>query len=553
MSRARIVCSEILSHMSPVNQFEEKSYSAMNSSQMKNFNLTINESSSGEVLTEGSDVCSILSEMNTSVDDWLRPKSSCNSIDCMDPGYLSDVNFLSSKNSELCSSDIGLELILVDEKKESNLSFSGINDKNSDLDCADPMLNVIPMNEVLLRKTDTKCDTLLLEKDMYVSDTETNLNKTRFTWDTLNIAKNDCDVDSSGAEFIDFNLLPFPFDGNDNISGLEPISDNVKNNIDTTCCSTKTDTNIPLDIELCNTNKVFSESTCMKKNNKKSTVVKRPNILRAVKPKTLVSDIDTEQMSTISEQPKTVDKLLNVDLLSTLTSSDSESVFDYTSKTFAPSNETEFTNLPEDIDPLTFPLSTDPVEGVTLSEEERKIMKRHRISEINDMAGSSAVVSNSVVNSKAKTKIVIRTNKGHKNYEGYTAELMESVGRKNRRPNTPVEGEHVVTSVKTAATIKEEKGQTKVQTEPEDRLVRDMLSVLGISDDMLYTMVTNLGLRLWVCPEHDCRRIFNRLNTLKSHILSHYGLKPFKVRVRICANLTILHTVRVLCFLRLVC
>lgn len=84
MSRARIVCSEILSHMSPVNQFEEKSYSAMNSSQMKNFNLTINESSSGEVLTEGSDVCSILSEMNTSVDDWLRPKSSCNSIDCMD-------------------------------------------------------------------------------------------------------------------------------------------------------------------------------------------------------------------------------------------------------------------------------------------------------------------------------------------------------------------------------------------------------------------------------------------------------------------------------------
>ncbi|GLV43243.1 Meiotic central spindle [Carabus blaptoides fortunei] len=192
--------------------------------------------------------------MNTSVDDWLRPKSTCTSIDCMDPGYLSDVNFLSSKNSELCSSDIGLELILVDDKKESNLSFSGISDKNSDLDCADPMLN-------------------------------------------------------------------------------------------------------------------------------------------------------------------------------------------------------------------------------------------------------------------AKTKIVIRTNNGHENYEGYTAELTESIG---------------LTSVKTAATIKEEKGQMKVQAEPEDRLVRNMLSVLGISDDMLYTMVTNLGLRLWVCPENDCRRIFNRLNTLKSHILSHYGLKPFK-------------------------
>lgn len=149
------------------------------------------------------------------------------------------------------------------------------------------------------------------------------------------------------------------------------------------------------------------------------------------------------------------------------------------------------------------------------------------------ISGAVAIVSNSTVNkAKPKTKIVIKTDKGEERYEGNTADLIPpfSNKKKDKGSTAPVLGKHIITSVKTAATIKDASlKSTRFRHEQDDSLIKDMLTVLGITDDKLYTVVTNLGLRVWVCPIHDCRRIFNRLQALKTHILSHYGLKPFKV------------------------
>lgn len=523
MSRARIVCSEILSRMSPINHFDEKMYPNLNASQEKIFNLCLNECSTGEVFVETPDVSNVLSEMNTTVvDDWFKPKAS-SSMDCIDTAYLNDENFLSTKDPDMCSSDIGLELVLVNKEQETNLNYCGMTEKNNDLDCTDPLLNLMPMNEVLLRKTEIKCD-----KDLYASDSELNLTKGRPLWDTLSIAsrKSDCDGENNG-DFADFNLLSFSFDTNDHIHSLENIGDNVIKNNNKNVLSDKLETISIIEssasslssITTTITNKVFEETSTKQNSsnitNKKTTNTKRPNILRTSKVKS--SDVNQDT----SNRTKNVDKNMNVDE-DPLSIDNDDSIFNF-------ANDSEFIILPEE---LNDPLSISVSNTVSLNEEEKRIMKKHHICELNNMTGAVAVVSNSTVNSKSKTKITIKTKNGEEKYEGNTAELTEAVGttRKNRRPNTPVEGEHIVTSVKTATSLKEEKkNYFKLPPEPEDRLVKEMLSVLGITDDMLFTILTNLGLRMWVCPEMECRRIFNRLNSLKTHILSHYGLKPFKV------------------------
>lgn len=115
-------------------------------------------------------------------------------------------------------------------------------------------------------------------------------------------------------------------------------------------------------------------------------------------------------------------------------------------------------------------------------------------------------------------------------FVGNTADLMLPLGnqKKDRKVPAPVLGKHIITSVETAATIREGPNTPQFKQEEDDQLIKQMLDVLGITDDMLYTVLTNQNLRIWICPEHECRKIYNRLRSLKTHILSHYGLKPFK-------------------------
>lgn len=121
-------------------------------------------------------------------------------------------------------------------------------------------------------------------------------------------------------------------------------------------------------------------------------------------------------------------------------------------------------------------------------------------------------------------------------FAGNTSDLMLPLSnhKKDCKPSEPVVGKHIITSVETAASIKEGPDTPCYREEQDDPVVKQMLSVLGISDSMLYTILTNQKLRIWICPEYECRRIYNRLRTLKTHILSHYGLKPFKCDYENC-------------------
>lgn len=165
-----------------------------------------------------------------------------------------------------------------------------------------------------------------------------------------------------------------------------------------------------------------------------------------------------------------------------------------------------------------------------------KIFKA-KVVDVGRLQGSVAIVSNVRNASRPRTKIIIKTREGDERYEGNTSELLQQVSRnrKDRVACIPTAGKHIITSVKTAANINKEVPAVRdaksatCKDEPYDQFIKEMLSMLGITDDMLYTVLTNLGFRVWVCPLNDCRRIFNRLYTLKIHILSHYGLKPFKV------------------------
>lgn len=55
------------------------------------------------------------------------------------------------------------------------------------------------------------------------------------------------------------------------------------------------------------------------------------------------------------------------------------------------------------------------------------------------------------------------------------------------------------------------------------------LASVGITEDQLISVQRPDGSRHWVCPQDNCDLQFKVLHLLKSHILMHYDLRPFKV------------------------
>lgn len=126
----------------------------------------------------------------------------------------------------------------------------------------------------------------------------------------------------------------------------------------------------------------------------------------------------------------------------------------------------------------------------------------------NDSRVMTVVVSTNKVSNL--TQIVINTGKEEQVYQGKTSELLQATG------NLPLP------AGLDAPNGSYNKGQ--------DLVISEALAELGITDDALQpSNVTDHG-KVWHCPRDDCARKFTRLYALKCHLLTHYGVRPFKVK-----------------------
>jgi len=65
----------------------------------------------------------------------------------------------------------------------------------------------------------------------------------------------------------------------------------------------------------------------------------------------------------------------------------------------------------------------------------------------------------------------------------------------------------------------------------------EALAAIGIKVDSLMYVKTENQQRMWMCPVKECRKMYAKQSALKVHILSHYGLRPFKVLVQPCVSI----------------
>ncbi|CAB3365524.1 Hypothetical predicted protein [Cloeon dipterum] len=64
--------------------------------------------------------------------------------------------------------------------------------------------------------------------------------------------------------------------------------------------------------------------------------------------------------------------------------------------------------------------------------------------------------------------------------------------------------------------------------EEDEQPLIEALAAIGIKVDSLMYVKTDSQHRMWLCPVKDCRKTYAKQSALKVHILSHYGLRPFK-------------------------
>lgn len=127
-----------------------------------------------------------------------------------------------------------------------------------------------------------------------------------------------------------------------------------------------------------------------------------------------------------------------------------------------------------------------------------------------------AVVAISTDKTSNMTQIVINTGKEEQVYQGKTSELIEATEHFPKLPKLD-------TNVNWDLSDSNEEGNNH-----HELIITKALEEVGITDDILQPLCSETG-KVWVCPRDDCNRQFNKPYALKGHLLSHYGVRPFKV------------------------
>ncbi|XP_014615732.1 PREDICTED: zinc finger protein 184-like isoform X1 [Polistes canadensis] len=156
--------------------------------------------------------------------------------------------------------------------------------------------------------------------------------------------------------------------------------------------------------------------------------------------------------------------------------------------------------------------------------EPRIIKKRRRISDkfdekIKSKEGVMTVVAISTDKISNMTQIVINTGTEEQIYQGKTSELIEATGNFPKLPR-------IETSPAWSGSL--ECNSEMNPSSQHEMIISNALAELGVTDDNLQPVTVSEHGKLWLCPKEGCDKQFNRLYALKGHLLSHYGVRPFK-------------------------
>ncbi|KAI4475408.1 hypothetical protein M0802_015159 [Mischocyttarus mexicanus] len=157
--------------------------------------------------------------------------------------------------------------------------------------------------------------------------------------------------------------------------------------------------------------------------------------------------------------------------------------------------------------------------------EPRIIKKRRRISDkfdenIESKESVMTVVAISTDKIANMTQIVINNGMEEQIYQGKTSELIEATGNFPKLPR-----------IDTSPTWNSGPLECNSEMNPSSQhemIISNALAELGITDDSLQPVTVSEHGKLWLCPKEGCDKQFNRLYALKGHLLSHYGVRPFK-------------------------
>ncbi|XP_075216264.1 uncharacterized protein LOC142321774 [Lycorma delicatula] len=163
-----------------------------------------------------------------------------------------------------------------------------------------------------------------------------------------------------------------------------------------------------------------------------------------------------------------------------------------------------------------------------------------------DKAATKTVVAISTNKLEDVTEIVIKTEKGEELYKGKSSELLKATNSNlllrfdsnvNEKQNIQLQksASNLETASEESSVAVAEDEKTDDTTTNEDEPITEALKALGISNEQWDTYEVIKGQqRAWFCPIEQCDAIFNKLSSLKIHILTHYKLRPFKCNFSGC-------------------
>nr|CAD7410920.1 unnamed protein product [Timema cristinae] len=175
------------------------------------------------------------------------------------------------------------------------------------------------------------------------------------------------------------------------------------------------------------------------------------------------------------------------------------------------------------------------------------------LKEKNSSPKGMAFIAISTDKSKNTTEIVINTPRGEQVLKGKTTDLMkatsnlwvklEKISNKSSQTLTISSVESPKGEPNTSRKRKLKKATKRVsmsspadnaegennEDSPDEQPVLEALAELGVTPDSLFWVMSDSGHKLWVCPTEDCKKMYPRQSMLKVHILSHYGIRPYRV------------------------
>lgn len=171
-----------------------------------------------------------------------------------------------------------------------------------------------------------------------------------------------------------------------------------------------------------------------------------------------------------------------------------------------------------------------------------------RVGSSSKKAPAMTIIAISTDKLKNTTEIVINTSQGEQKFKGKTSDFIKAtsklissqplkarIGQSLNLSNVEVLQDELV--VQQSENVPAE-GWSKFDRSKaaDEQPITEALAALGIDLSSLnyVTAGGNSGYKLWECPTQNCNKLYPRLSLLKVHILTHYGVRPYRCDIPGC-------------------